>query len=137
MEHRREGEEARGAIAEDFRKVYDGVQTAGEVAERLGEFVAKGATTYPGLRALPTVSGLFTYLSFSKPMRKSIYTSNVIESFNAKAKRELAKRVSMNSLGNVLFCMTQIAKEYNRHARKMPGRDEMTDEELDSVGMLR
>ena len=37
----------RGSIAEDFRKVYNGVQTAGEAAERLGEFVAKWAGTYP------------------------------------------------------------------------------------------
>lgn len=84
-----------------------------------------------------TYPGLFTYLSFPKPMRKSIYTSNVNESFDAKAKRELAKRVSMNSLGNALFCMTQIAREYNRHARKIPGYDEMTDEELGSTGMRR
>ena len=90
-----------------------------------------------GLKSLLTMPNLFTYLSFPKPMRKSIYTSNVIESFNGKAKRELAKRVSMNSLGNALFCMTQIAREYNRHARKIPGYDEMTGTELEEAEMRR
>ena len=115
-----------GVFLEDFRKVYDGVSTVG--GGRLGEFVGKWPRTCPGL---------FTYLSFPKPMRKSIYTPNVIEAFNGKAKRELAKMVSMNSLGNVQFCMTQIAREYNRHVRRIRGWDEMTEAEFEEVGMRR
>ena len=137
-EHRREGEAAgqgihRRGLQEGLQRRPDGRRGGGEaggVRREVGRDVS-------GLKSLLTMPNLFTYLSFPKPMRKSIYTSNVIESFNGKAKRELAKRVSMNSLGNALFCMTQIAREYNRHARKIPGYDEMTGTELEEAEMRR
>lgn len=127
----------RSAIAEDFKAVYEGVGTKEEAMSRLRDFVAKWSKTYRSLTECLTMPNLFTYLGFPSPIRKSIYTSNAIESFNGRVKAKLRKRVTMNSQANLEFCMTQISPDCNRHSRRLRCMDGMTDEELALCGLER
>lgn len=127
----------RSAIAEDFKAVYDGARTREEAMGRLSGFVRKWSMTYPSLRAYLTMPNLFTYFDFPSPIRKSIYTSNAIESFNSRVKARLRKRVTMNSQENLEFCMTQVSRDYNRHSRQLRCIDGMSGEELALCGLKR
>ena len=127
----------RSAIAEDFKAVYDGARTREEAMGRLSGFVGKWSMPYPSLKAYLTMPNLFTYFDFPSPVRKSIYTSNAIESFNSRVKARLRKRVTMNSQENLEFCMTQVSRDYNRHSRQLRCIDGMSDEELALCGLKR
>ena len=124
-------------IAEDFKAVYDGAKTREEAVGRLSGFVGKWSMTYPSLKAYLTMPNLFTYFDFPSPVRKSIYTSNAIESFNSRVKARLRKRVTMNSQENLEFCMTQVSRDYNRHSRQLRCIDGMSGEELALCGLKR
>ena len=127
----------RSAIAEDFKAVCEGAKTREEAMSRLRDFVGKWSKTYRSLTEYLTMPNLFTYFGFPSAMRKSIYTSNAIESFNSRAKARLRKRVTMNSQANLEFCMTQISRDYNRHSRRLRCMDALTDEELALCGLER
>lgn len=106
-------------IAEDFKKVYSLEITTNKEAEKaLNTFVNKWSKTYPRyMDSLLQKENLFTYLEFPKELRVQLYTSNPIECFNAKLKRDVSKRIQFNSEDNAFINITAVCKRYNRNAK--------------------
>ena len=77
---------------EDFCGLLEGGRDFGglmETAEAFSGFAAFWSVKYKGMAGMlrKTDAGIFTYYSFPGAIRKSVYTSNTIESLNAKLKR--------------------------------------------------
>ena len=112
---------------------------ASSAMEPMRSFVSKWARRYPSFEKYLTMPGLFEFMSFPSKAWPSLYTSNVIEGFNSVLKRKLRSRAAMNSLGNAYYLITNACERYNesRRVRRIAGFDEMTAEELASLGMRR
>jgi len=106
----------RKEVAADFRKVYSSDCEEAARAE-LAAFREKWSRTYPAMaRKLMAQGSLLTFMRFPKPLWKTVYTSNAIESFNAKLKRQTRRRILMNSESNAVITIAAVAAEYNRNA---------------------
>jgi len=72
----------RQEIADDFKETYN--QETKELAlEKLEEFKSKWGSQYPRVIAsLENNDSLFTFMSFPKEVRKTLYTTNLIEGLN-------------------------------------------------------
>jgi len=79
--------EDRGEICDDFKMVYRADdQEAGQVA--LDAFCSKWKKSYPKVaKSLATNDHLLTFYSFPKSIWRSIYSTNLIESFNKQIKK--------------------------------------------------
>ena len=128
----------RDEISGDAKKIYGSKDRASAEAE-LRSFISKWARRYPNFAKYLTMLGLFEFMSFPSKARPSLYASNVIEGFNSVLKRKLRSRAAMNSLGNAYYLITNACERYNasKHIRRIAGFDEMTAEELASLGMRR
>lgn len=125
-------------IAADAREVY--TQPSRELAEeRMAAFIAKWGKAYPSFRKYAGFKGLFEFYSLPRPLSKSTYTSNVIEGFNSKFKRETAQRNNLNSLENASAVLIAVADSYNRSrkVKRITGYYEMTEGELEKARMAR
>jgi transposase-like protein len=83
-----------------------------------------------------TDGNIFSFYGFPKEIRRSLYTSNAIEGFNAKLKRETRKRILMNSEGNATVVITAICRSYNswKLGRVMNGLKELNTETRRGLG---
>ena len=83
-----------------------------------------------------TDDNIFSFYSFPREIRKGLYTSNAIEGFNAKLKRETRKRIQMNSEDNATVVITAICRSYNssRLGRRMNGLNELDTETRKGLG---
>ena len=108
--------------------------------ERFGEFKKLWSTKYHGMKRMLDQTGdnIFTFMDFPKEIWKPIYTSNAIESFNSKTKRELRKRILMNSEGNAYILVTHICKSYNASKRNrcMTGLKSLPTDVRESLGFV-
>ena len=77
----------RAEICEDFKSIYRSINR--EMAEKaLDEFESKWKSSYPKVtKSLVENPYLFTFYSFPKPIRRSLYSTNLIESFNKQVKK--------------------------------------------------
>ena len=77
----------RAEICEDFKSIYQSNNR--EMAEKaLDEFESKWKSSYPKVtKSLVENPYLLTFYSFPKPIRRSLYSTNLIESFNKKVKK--------------------------------------------------
>lgn len=77
----------RAEICEDFKSVYRADNR--ELGEKaLHEFVQKWQSAYPKVtKSLLENPYIFTFYSFPKPIWRSIYSTNLIESFNKQIKK--------------------------------------------------
>ena len=127
---------SRDEISGDAKRIYGSRDRASAEAE-LRSFVSKRARRYPSFEKYLAMPGLFEFMSFPSKAWPSLYTSNVIEGFNSVLKRKLRSRAAMNSLGNAYCLITNACERYNesRRVRRIAGFDEMTAEELASLGM--
>ena len=77
----------RQEVADDFKTVYtQSTKEAGEKA--LAEFIAQWKTLYPkAMKPLEDNDSLLTFYDFPKGMRKTIYSTNLIEGLNHHLKR--------------------------------------------------
>jgi hypothetical protein len=104
----------------------------------LNELILKGSgkafrtvwgVRYIGLRNMftDTDGNIFSFYGFPKEIRRGLYTSNAIEGFNAKRKRETRKRILMNSEENATVVITSICESYNslKLGREMNGLREL------------
>lgn len=72
----------RKEIADDFKMIYC-QETKEEAEELLASFKAKWKVKYDKLiKSLDENSGLLTFMDFPKEIRKTIYSTNLIEGFN-------------------------------------------------------
>ena len=77
----------RADICEDFKAVYRAEHEA-QGTEALEAFCTKWKTSYPKVvRSLQENPYLFTFYSFPKSIWRSIYSTNLIESFNKQIKK--------------------------------------------------
>ncbi len=128
---------SRGTAA-DAREVY--TQPSRELAEeRMAAFIAKWGKAYPSFRNYAGFKSLFEFYSLPRPLWKSTYTSNVIEGFNSKFKRETAQRNNLNSLENASAVLIAVVDSYNRSmkVKRIKGYYEMTEGELEKARMAR
>lgn len=121
----------------DFKKVYTSA-TREEAEKKLDEFLEKWARAYPELRTLLSCrEAMLRFYDLPRQIRKAIYTSNTIEGFNAKMKRELAKRISLNSLDNAKISVASVCRSYNQHCRNRltRGFGQLEPDDLKKLGI--
>ena len=58
-------------------------------------------------------------MGYPELLWKTIYTSNTIESFNAKLKRLTRKRILLNSEENAIITIASSCAEYNKNAGRI------------------
>lgn len=128
----------RQEILDGFARVYS-ASTEEEAKARLSAFVGKWGKTYPSFRKYLDMPELFSFYGFPSAMRRSIYTTNIIESFNRGLKRKLKARIGLHSLKNGNYVITVEAERYNRskHNKTISGFYDLTPEELKTLGMER
>lgn len=134
-----------GARRKDRQEILDGfafvysASTEEEAKARLSAFVGKWGKTYPSFRKYLDMPELFSFYGFPSAMRRSIYTTNIIESFNRGLKRKLKARIGLHSLKNGNYVITVEAERYNRskHNKAISGFYDLTPEELKTLGMER
>lgn len=121
---------------DDFKKVYNaGSREEGEKA--LEGFVGKWGGTYPSFRNyLDEKEQLLCFYGFPKPLWKFLYTSNNIENFNTKMRREASKRISFNSSEGASYCIANVCLSFNEHCSRkvIRGYKELTAKELEEMG---
>ena len=79
-------------IMADVKLIYQS-RTEEEVQEQLSLFVTAHEKKYPkAVKILKDNPSLFTFYGYPKEIHRSIYTSNPIESFNKKLKRNIRKK---------------------------------------------
>lgn len=106
----------RKPINDDFRDVR---QSATSVAAKqaLTVFIDKWGKKYPSLKKLAQEENLFTYYAFPKAVRHSIYSTNLIESFNKVFKANLKKKQQFpNEDSLARFTVTQCLDYNDRYA---------------------
>lgn len=89
-------------------------KTKEEAVDKFELFSSFCGTKYKGLkqRIEKTNDNIFSYYSFPEEIR-NLYTSNAIEGFNSKLKRETRKRILMNSEDNASIVITAVCRSYN------------------------
>lgn len=101
-------------IGDDFQKVYRS-KTKEEAVDKFELFSSFWGTKYKGLkqRIEKTNDNIFSYYSFPEEIRRRLYTSNAIEGFNSKLKRETRKRILMNTEDNASIVIATVCRSYN------------------------
>lgn len=125
----------RQEIADDFRKAYT-AKSKEEAESLLEAFSDKWKRTYPSMtRKIMERDGLFTFMEYPRPLWRTVYTSNAIESSNAKLKRITRKRILMNSVDNAILTIVSVSAEYNRNSGKIRfrGFTEMDEKEKEGI----
>lgn len=128
----------RKKVCEDFKYVYT-VKSKAEAELRLDSFEAKWGKTYPSMiRKLRRQDNLFTFMNYPELLWKTIYTSNIIECFNAKLKRLTRKRILLNSEENAIITIASSCAEYNKNAGRITLRHfgDLTEGEKEGIFLL-
>lgn len=125
------------AICDDFRKVMS-MPTREEARKAFRSFAAFWSAKYKGMSGMLSKTGMdiFAYYAFPRAIRKSICTSNAIESLNAKLKRETRKRILANSEDNATIITVNVFRSYDKSAgmRTRKGLMEVSREERRRMG---
>lgn len=83
--------------------------------ERLDAWLDKWAKKYPSLRKVfEQRSNLFSYLAFPENIRRSLYTSNLIESINSKIKKAIRRKEQFPDEGALDRCIFTVCNDYNQ-----------------------
>lgn len=108
-------EKDRAQIRADFNEVMN-KSTKDEDISAFEEFRKLWSAKYRGMTRMlnETTDNIFTYLDYPKELKTAICTSNAIESFNAKLKREVRKRILANSGDNTTIVIVNICNNYNK-----------------------
>lgn len=124
-------------IAADFSLVMQ-KPSREEALAAFDEFRKLWSSKYRGMTRMlyETDDNIFTYYYFPEEIWKSINTSNAIESFNSKLKRETKKRILENSEDNATIVITHVSESYNRSCgrRLMRGLRELTADVREGLG---
>jgi transposase-like protein len=82
----------RAEITEDFKSVYTSADKTTALSE-LEKFYGKWNRKYPKImQSLRNNSNMFTFYDFPREIRRSIYTTNMIESYNKQLKRHFKSK---------------------------------------------
>ena len=125
------------AVCDGFRKVRASPDREGAL-KAFSLFSAFWSAKYKGMAGMlrKTDADIFTYYSFPGAIRKSVYTSNTIESLNAKLKREMRKRILANSEDNATIVRVNVFRSYGKSAgrRVRKGLMERSRDERTEMG---
>lgn len=102
-------------IVKDFNEVMN-KPSREEALKAFEAFKKLWSSKYRGMTRMlnSTDDNIFTYYDFPKEIRKSVNTSNAIESFNSKLKRETRKRILANSEDNATIIVTALSRSYGK-----------------------
>src|SRR5690606_8558644 len=107
----------RKEICDDFKSVYR-AESREQGEEALKAFVEKWKSTYPKVtKSLEANPFIFTFYDFAKSIWRSIYSTNLIESFNKKVKKYSKRKeqvANAATVGRVLGSQSEI---YNQRGR--------------------
>lgn len=124
-------------IAADFNAVMEKPNRE-EALVAFDEFRKLWSSKYRGMTRMlyGTDDNIFTYYDFPEEIWKSINTSNAIESFNSKLKRETKKRILENSEDNATIVITHVSESYNKSCgrRLLRGLGELTTDIREEMG---
>lgn len=106
----------RGAISDDFKAIYNQAdKKAGERA--LEEFIIKWDKRYPKvITSLKDNKHLLTFYDFPKGMRKTIYSTNLIEGFNHHLKRHTKRKEQFPNEASLERFAVARFNEYNQES---------------------
>lgn len=120
----------RKEISEEFKDI----RTSSDIQkakEKFTDFSIKWEKKYKNLGlSLLSPNELFCFMKYPKPIWKSIFSTNTIESLNKEIKRRIKVRIisSEDSLSADLTC---IFEQYNLNARKIHNYDLINNGEID------
>lgn len=100
-------------IITDFKAIRQ-AENLQDAKERLAAFSAKWESGYKRwIKNLVQIEGLFTFFSFPTAIRQTVYSTNLIESFNKSLKKMVRRKEQFPNEGVLdRFFMTQVM-EYN------------------------
>ncbi len=91
-----------------------------EAHQKLTDFIEHWKKRYKRVEQLSELSGLFTFYHFPEEIRSTIYTTNVIESFNKQLKRQMGKKEQFpNEDALDRFVMTQVTTYNDKNVSRM------------------
>ncbi|MBQ9154230.1 MAG: IS256 family transposase [Solobacterium sp.] len=104
------------SIYADLKKIYR-AGTEEESRAEYESFTEKYGKQYPkAVKVLKNCPSLFTFYSFPEAIRKSIYTSNPIESFNKQLKRDIKRKEQFPNEDSLDRFTCVKAIDYNRRS---------------------
>lgn len=123
----------RQQINADFRQVRQ-APTLVAAKEALTAFIAVWGKKYPSLKKLAQQEHLFTYYAFPKAIRGSIYSTNLIESFNKGFKSNIRKKQQFPNEDSLSrFTVTQCLDYNDRNAGRTHRGFASCQDTLDSM----
>ena len=124
----------RAEICDGFKAVY-AAPTRSECDLRFAGFCSKWAKPYPRLiRSLAAKQeSLFRLYEYPEPMRRSIHTSNAIESVNSVIKRASRKRLKFNSEDSALIVLVRVCEGHSNNAKPLKYLSELSEEEKERI----
>ena len=107
-------------VMEDVKKIYNS-DSKEEAVYKLNEFIDKYQKSYPRVvRILSDNKHLFTFYDFPKEVRKSLYTSNLIEGFNKLLKKDIKRKEQFpNEESAMNFIVTKAIECSKRYGSKI------------------
>jgi transposase-like protein len=104
----------RSEVLNDLKTVYT-QDTLKDANEALKMFIETWDKRYPKVtEKLKNNPSLFTFLSFPKPIRASIYTTNLIEGFNKHLKRYTKRKEQFPNEDSLIRFISTYAGDYNQ-----------------------
>ncbi len=106
--------EDRPEICEDFKTIYrSNDQESGQVA--LDQFCSKWQKSYPKVtKSLASNSHLLTFYQFPKSIWRSIYSTNLIESFNKQIKKYTKRKEQFPNEESLERFLVSLFEDYNQ-----------------------
>ena len=101
-------------VMEDLKAVYQAADEK-QAQKNLKDFLDKHSPKYPKLKKLlEQTPSLFTFYRFPKAIRRSIYTTNLIESLNKKLKRSTKRKEQFPNEAAMERYLYTVFNQYNR-----------------------
>lgn len=104
----------RSIVMKDFKEIYT-QRDSNAAMEKLVQFGEKYKGMYPKVvEKLSDVTSFFSFYEFPESIRRSIYTTNLIENFNKQIKRQCKKKIQFPNEDSLDRFICSLALEYNR-----------------------
>jgi putative transposase len=100
-------------VAEDAKTIYR-TENKEKAEENLKEFLRKWSKKYPKLKKLlEGKDNLFTFMSYPRQIRKSLYTNNICENFNKNLKKKIKPKIQFPNEDSLDKSVYTYVSEYN------------------------
>ena len=100
-------------VAEDAKTIYRS-ENVDKAKEKLKEFLKKWSIKYPKLKKLlEGKDNLFTFISYPRQIRRSIYTNNICENLNKNLKKRMNPKIQFPNEQSLDKSVYTYVSEYN------------------------